>query len=76
MSHDGSWLFASHFGTLDLTSRLRQNSIPDDQTGSSITGTMRLDRLQWAVTPWPARVIVCIVEGLLWPFKMLGWLRE
>jgi hypothetical protein len=35
-----------------------------------------LDRLQWAVTPWPARVIVHIVEGLLWPFKVLGWLRE
>jgi hypothetical protein len=35
-----------------------------------------LDRLQWAVTPWPARVIVHIVEGLLWPFKMLGRLRE
>jgi hypothetical protein len=31
-----------------------------------------LDRLQWAGTPWPARVIVCIVEGLLWPFKALA----
>jgi hypothetical protein len=29
-----------------------------------------LDRLQWAVTPWPVRMIV---EGLLWPLKM--WAR-
>jgi hypothetical protein len=29
-----------------------------------------------AVTPWPVRVIVIIVEGLLWPFKALARLRD
>jgi hypothetical protein len=42
----------------------------------SVRDADELDRLQWAVTPWPARVIVCMVEGPLWPFKMLGRLRE
>jgi hypothetical protein len=45
-------------------------------TNESARDADELDRLQWAVTPWPARVIVCILEGLLWPFKMLGRLRE
>jgi hypothetical protein len=42
----------------------------------SVRDADELDRLQWAVTPSLTQVIVCIVEGLLWPFKMLGRVRE
>jgi hypothetical protein len=34
-----------------------------------------LDRLQWGMTPWPVKVIVTVIEGLLWPFKTFKRMR-
>jgi hypothetical protein len=35
-----------------------------------------LDRLEWEFKPWPVKVIVVIVEGLLWPFQTFKRLRD
>jgi hypothetical protein len=56
--------------------RQRSRYAEAEEERASALDADELDRLQWAVTPWPVRVIASIVEGLIWPFKALARLRD